>query len=99
MLKVGYGIIALLGIDLLSTAHFYTNMFSNSTVSKFDFYDKQENKNRYHGMHATAGRGVHIFLDRLASDNKRTATIVNLSPGSLLRNASNIRTLSLGELQ
>jgi len=97
MLKVRYSHIAFLGVDLNSPHHFYSS-YAELGYLGFDraIRDLAEHQHGS-GMHSTGARGVSGYISLFASG--RNVSLLNLAPSSLLANATNIRTLSLSELQ
>jgi hypothetical protein len=101
MAKLPYQLIATVGVDLNSPDHFYSHCYThmgfeamarqhglkfvtNATVAATGLAE--------HSHHATAFRGVPLFLERFSSE---VIQLINLAPASLLASSSTIRTHKL----
>ena len=89
MLRLKYSHIAFAGVDLLSADHFYAVLpeyaHVRRDVSGFDTVVARFARSMYNSSrHATAGRGVHRFIGRIAEENRGQIQMINFSPHSLL---------------
>jgi len=98
MLRLKYSHIAFAGVDLVSADHFYAVLpeyaHIRRDVSGFDTVVARFAQSMYNSsLHATAGRGVHRFIGRIAEERRGRIQMINLSPRSLLADVRGLANL------
>ena len=99
--RLKYEYVALIGVDLTTAEHFYSTLpaYGNvrDGVAAFESMATKFAVRMYNtSMHATAGRGVHYFLEQLAIERREQGQwLLNLAPDSLLASCKELRTISL----
>ena len=86
VLKMNYRHIAFIGVELNTHIHFYTYhnyIISNNITYEYNILNKD--RRLYHSnLHATGSRGVHLFIDRIASIYSNI-TFYNLENSGLVK--------------
>lgn len=91
-----YSHIAFIGVDLANAGHFYMDTGSaySEVLGAFEATVLVFASQKYNNsMHATASRGVHHFIGRLAAEQRDQVRFINLSPQSLLTNVTGLTTV------
>jgi len=98
MLRLEYSHIAFVGVDLVSAEHFYAVVpeyaHIRREVAGFDNMVARFARRLYNSsLHATAGRGVHHFIGRVAEERRCRTRMINLSPDGLLAKVKGLATV------
>ena len=102
--RLRYEYVAFIGVDLTTAEHFYSTLPAygdvREGVAAFESMATRFAVRMYNtSMHATAGRGVHYFLEQLAIERRvQGQWLVNLAPDSLLASCKELRTISLRQM-
>lgn len=92
--RLDYSYIAFIGVDLGNAGHFYTGTTHVKVLGVFEASVLAFATQKYNNsMHATASRGVHHFIGRLATERHDQVRFINLSPQSLLANMTGLTTV------
>ena len=102
--RLKYEYVAFIGVDLTTADHFYSTLPAYADVREgvaaFESMATRFATHMYNtSMHATAGRGVHYFLEQLAIERRVNGQwLVNLAPQSLLASCKELPTVRLHQM-